>query len=75
MLKRAARSESGAILVFTALLLLVLVGFAALAVDLGNAWSTNRQSQNASDIGATSGLFAIPRTFSSPTYRAPRCRS
>ncbi len=64
MLKRAARSESGAILVFTALLLLVLVGFAALAVDLGNAWSTNRQSQNASDIGATSGLFAIPRTFS-----------
>ncbi len=63
MLKRPGEPDSGAILVFTAVLLLVLIGFAALAVDLGNAWSTNRQSQTAADIAATSGLFAIPRTF------------
>jgi Flp pilus assembly protein TadG len=63
MLRRHGPAESGAILVFTAVLLLVLVGFAALAVDLGNAWSTNRESQTAADIAATSGLFAIPRTF------------
>lgn len=64
MLKRRWTNESGAVLVFSALLLLVLIGFAALAVDLGNAWSTNRQGQSAADIAATSGLFAIPRTFS-----------
>jgi hypothetical protein len=73
VLNRVKTGESGAILVFTALLLLVLIGFAALAVDLGNAWSTNRQGQSAADISATSGLFAIPRTFSDvPGAPAPR---
>ncbi len=64
MLSGQRPAESGAILVFSAVLLLVLIGFAALAVDLGNAWSTNRQGQSAADISATSGLFGVPRTFS-----------
>jgi hypothetical protein len=59
-------SERGAVLVFTAILLLVLIGFAALAVDLGNAWSNDRLGQTTSDVTASGSLFEVPRTFADP---------
>lgn len=61
--RRLPDSERGAILVFSAILLLMLIGFAALAVDLSNAWSNNRLSQNNADVAASGALFRIPRTF------------
>ena len=67
LIRRARRvvhaSERGAILVFTAILLLVLVAFAALAVDLSNAWSNSQLSQTNADIAASGSLFKVPRTF------------
>ncbi len=55
--------ENGAVLVLTALLLLVLMGFAALAVDAASAWSKRRQIETAADIGVLAGAEAIVGTF------------
>ncbi len=44
--------ERGATTVLVALLMLVLVGFAALAVDVGNMWSVRKQLQNGADAAA-----------------------
>jgi Flp pilus assembly protein TadG len=55
--------ESGAVLVITALLLVVFLGFAALAVDAANAWSTRRQVQTAADLSSLAAVQAIPRTL------------
>jgi Flp pilus assembly protein TadG len=63
LVRRAhAQRERGTILVLTSVLLLVLLGFAALAVDLGNAWSNSRRSQSAADLAAMGGLQAVPYT-------------
>ena len=45
------RDESGAILPIFALMLIMLLLFAALAVDLGAAWAQRRTSQTAADAG------------------------
>ncbi len=66
-----SRSERGAILIFTAIVLLVLVGVAAIAVDLSNAWSNRRRAQAASDVGAVGALQAIPRTFAAGSPVGP----
>lgn len=63
MLKRLNEEESGLILIFTAFLLIVLLGFAALAVDLGNAWSANRRVQTSADVAVMGGLQMLPYTF------------
>lgn len=47
-----SRSARGQILPITALLLVVLLGVAALVVDLGFSWMLRRQEQNASDAAA-----------------------
>ncbi|TMB50644.1 MAG: hypothetical protein E6J50_05135 [Chloroflexi bacterium] len=44
--------EHGQILIVTAASLIVLVGIAALVVDLGFSWMLHRQEQNAADPGA-----------------------
>lgn len=43
--------ETGAILPLTALLIVVLLVFAAFAVDLGSAWAERREAQTAADAG------------------------
>lgn len=48
-------SERGAVLIITALLLVVLIGFAALAVDLSALFVERRHAQTAADVGALSG--------------------
>jgi Flp pilus assembly protein TadG len=63
LVRRAHKSERGAILVFSAILLLMLIGFAALAVDLSNAWSNDQLGQNNADVAASGALFRVPRTF------------
>jgi hypothetical protein len=48
----AAQREGGAAAILVAASLLALMGFAALAVDLGAGWNERRQDQSASDMAA-----------------------
>jgi uncharacterized membrane protein len=48
--------ERGMTAVWVALMLVVLMLFAALAIDGGQAYSSRRQSQNASDAGVMAGI-------------------
>lgn len=50
-----AREDSGAMAVFVGLLAVVLIGIAALAVDIGWAYSDRRQMQNAADAASMAG--------------------
>lgn len=51
--------QSGAVVVLVALLLVVLFGFAALAIDVGNAYLVRGQMQNAADAAAHAGAVAL----------------
>lgn len=53
--KELKRNEDGAVLVIFALSLVVLLGFAAIAVDLGTLFAVRRQAQTAADVAALSG--------------------
>jgi len=51
-------SRRGQVLVLVALALVALVGFVALAVDIGMAWGARRKMQTAADAAATAGAIA-----------------
>jgi Flp pilus assembly protein TadG len=55
---RSAR-QRGQALVIVALMLIVLIGFLALAIDVGNAYAERRFMQNAADAGALAGARAL----------------
>jgi Flp pilus assembly protein TadG len=55
--------ERGAVLVFTALLLVVMMGFAAIAVDAAAGWSEKREVQTSADMGSLAAIQEIPRTL------------
>ena len=50
------RSEEGATVVLVALSMLVLMGFAAVAIDSGILFSDRRQQQSAADVGALAAI-------------------
>jgi hypothetical protein len=53
--------ESGATALLVAMSMLVLMGFAALAIDIGLAMNERRQDQSAADVGSLAALqFAQP---------------
>lgn len=54
------RDETGQALVLAALLLLVLFGFAAFAVDVGNAFFAQRELQRSVDAAALAGAQELP---------------
>ncbi|MCU0507079.1 MAG: Tad domain-containing protein, partial [Anaerolineae bacterium] len=54
-MKISLRSERGQTLVWVALFMLVLLGFAALAIDAGNLYNERRRMQNAADGAALAG--------------------
>ncbi len=54
------RSEEGAILVIFAISFTALLGFAALAIDLGNTAQSHLNTQNAADAAALAGVTALP---------------
>lgn len=56
----ARRDESGLVFVWTTLFLLVLLGFAALAVDLGHSYFVGEREQNAVDAAALAGAPYLP---------------
>jgi Flp pilus assembly protein TadG len=63
-LAQRGKQESGVILVLTAILMVVFLGMAALAIDVGSFYQAQRQAQAAADAGALAALNDLP---TSPT--------
>src|ERR1700730_962825 len=59
LLRRLARRPSGQTFVLVSIALVVLIGVAALAVDVGDLWTTRRLMQSAADSGAVAGADEI----------------
>jgi hypothetical protein len=52
--------EGGQVAIVVALMLVVLLGFAALVVDVGLNWAARTQAQAAADAAALAGVVALP---------------
>lgn len=52
--------EGGQVAIVVALMLTVLLGFAALVVDVGLNWAARTQTQGAADAAALAGVIALP---------------
>jgi hypothetical protein len=61
LLSRAWRDESGGVLVYTAILLPVVLGFAGLSTDVGLWYMNKRVLQSSADAAAVSGALEIKR--------------
>ncbi len=61
-LSRLTRGEEGQVLVVTALGLAALLGFAALAIDVGFFMWERRALQNAADASALAGVMELPNS-------------
>ena len=59
-------NEKGFVIVTTALLLVVLLGFGALAVDMGLLYSSRTSAQRAADAAALAGAFTFVASPSAP---------
>jgi Flp pilus assembly protein TadG len=68
--RRIRRDESGLALVWMSMFLMVLVGFAALAVDLGHAYLVQQRVQDAADASALAGTVYLPDDFDSAQTEA-----
>jgi Flp pilus assembly protein TadG len=65
-----ARDESGAVAVIFAVMMVVMLGVAALAIDLGSFYQAQRQAQSAADAAALAGAADLPSSASSATTDA-----
>jgi len=68
-----SRDERGAVLVFVAIVMVMLLGFAAIGVDLGNARQQHRNAQNAADAGALAGAYALKGPAATGCFGAVNC--
>jgi Flp pilus assembly protein TadG len=59
LLRRLARKHRGQTFLLVSIALVVLLGMAALAVDIGDLWTTRRLMQSAADAGAVAGADEI----------------
>lgn len=57
--KNERRGERGAVAVYTALILTVLIGFTALAVDVGHLYGVRNELNNAADAAALAGAHKL----------------
>jgi Flp pilus assembly protein TadG len=55
------------VIVLVAILMVVLLGFAALAIDVGNAYYSQRKLQGSADAAALAGAQGLPDTTSART--------
>lgn len=60
LVQKIKRNEDGQVLVLVALLMVVLVGFAALIIDVGAMYLTKTNMQNAADAAAIAGAQKLP---------------
>ncbi len=58
-MKAFSRNESGSVAIITGILMVVLLGFLALAVDIGHLATVKNQLQNAADASALAGARAL----------------
>ena len=58
--RRVQNDEAGLALVWMALFLIVLIGFAALAVDIGHGYQVAQKAQNTADAAALAGTVYLP---------------
>jgi hypothetical protein len=58
--RRTRRDESGIVLVWTALLLVVLIAMAGFGVDVGSWYARSQQLQRAADAAALAGVAYMP---------------
>ena len=67
---RQLRNDSGQVVVFVVVLLTVLLGMAALVIDGGSWWQSQRHLQTAADAGALAGAQNLPTDQSGATANA-----
>lgn len=60
LVKKFVRKEDGQTLILIALMMVVLLGFAALVIDVGRLYVAKREMQNAADAGALAGAQDLP---------------
>jgi Putative Flp pilus-assembly TadE/G-like len=58
-MKSSSRRRSGQILVLVTIAMVVLIGFASMAVDIGLLYATRRRMQTAADAAAIAGASAL----------------
>jgi Flp pilus assembly protein TadG len=63
------KDESGASAIIVALMLVVLLGAAALAMDLGSAYSTGAKVQNTCDAAALAAAKELPNRCSTESVQ------
>ena len=73
--RRPERSERGATAVIVGILAVLLFSFAALAVDMGNAWARKRAVQTQVDVSAIAAGSLLPMTALNKTAIADRVAS
>jgi len=67
LIRRWSDKEQGQALVLSTLFLTVVLGCAAMSIDIGRMASTRRQMQNAADAGALAGAQKLPADPSEAT--------
>lgn len=60
MYRRRAANDEGAVAVLVAVLMVALLGFAAIVVDAGAVYAQRRQMQTAADAAALAGVQELP---------------
>ncbi len=68
---RRRSDENGAVVVVVALMVVVIFAIAALAVDLGNAFTRLRDVQSQADFSALAGGADLPALGASPIASDP----
>jgi Flp pilus assembly protein TadG len=58
--RRTLRDESGQVLVFVTVMIVVLIGITGFALDVGHAYLVQRQLQAATDAAALAGALDLP---------------
>ena len=66
-LRHMRRDEGGSVLVMIAILLPVMLGMAALAIDVAGWYQTRRQLQSAADAAALAGMQDLPTSATAST--------
>ena len=75
--RRKFKDESGQVLVFAIIAMVVLIGLTGFALDVGHAYLVQRQLQASTDAAALAGALDLPDTprRSSPPKTTARSRA
>src|SRR4051794_35852022 len=71
-LRGAHRDESGLVVVWTAMLMVVILGFTAWAVDFGNWKDRSTRLQKAADAAALAGVVFMPENVNNLAFTTAR---